>query len=67
MNEGKVNRYDYKEGIIPGEPEVIIIYSNYLIILNCSDLLWEKKCFCDWENFMKFEIEGWEFAKNLDH
>ena len=32
---------------------------------NCSDLLWEKKCFCDWEKLLKFEAEGWEFANIL--
>ena len=31
LNEGKVARYSYKEGIIPGEPEVIIISSNHVI------------------------------------
>ena len=33
---------------------------------NCSDLLWEKKmCSSDWEKLLKFEDEGWEFAKIL--
>ena len=50
LNEGKVARYSYKEGIIPGEPEVTIILSKHVIgyiiskkmifcFLNCSDLL----------------------------
>ena len=30
---------------------------------NCSDLLWEKKCSSDQEKLLKFEAEGWEFAK----
>ena len=29
---------------------------------NCSGLLWEKN---DWEKLLKFEAEGWEFAKIL--
>ena len=32
---------------------------------NCSDLLWENKCSSDWEKLLKFEAEGWEFAKFL--
>ena len=32
---------------------------------NCSDLLWEKNCSSDWEKLLKFEAEGWEFAKRL--
>ena len=32
---------------------------------NCSDLLWEKNCASDREKLLKFEAEGWEFAKNL--
>ena len=32
---------------------------------NCSDLLWEKKCYSDHEKLLKFETEGWEFAKFL--
>ena len=32
---------------------------------NCSDLLWEKNCSGDWEELLKFEAEGWEFAKFL--
>ena len=36
LNEGKVARYSYKEGIIPGEPEVIIISSNQVITLTCQ-------------------------------
>ena len=50
LNEGKVARHSYKEGIIPGEPEVIIISSDHVIryiiskemvfcFLNCSVLL----------------------------
>jgi hypothetical protein len=50
LNKGKVDRYSYKEGIMPGEPEVIIISSNHVIryiiskemvfcFPNCSDLL----------------------------
>ena len=32
---------------------------------NCSDLLWEKICSSDREQFLKFEAEGQEFAKIL--
>ena len=32
---------------------------------NCSDLLWEKNNSSDWEKLLKFEAEGWEFAKIL--
>ena len=32
---------------------------------NSSDLLWEKKCSSDREKLLKFEAEGWEFAKFL--
>ena len=32
---------------------------------NCSDLLWEKIVFSDWEKLLKFEAEGQEFAKFL--
>ena len=32
---------------------------------NCSDLLWEKKCSSDWEELLKFEAEGREFANFL--
>ena len=32
---------------------------------NCTDLLWEKNCSCDWGKFLKFEAECWEFAKIL--
>ena len=32
---------------------------------NCSDLLWEKKCFSDWEFFLKFEAKDQEFANFL--
>ena len=32
---------------------------------NCSDLQWEKNCSSDRVNLLKFEAEGWEFAKNL--
>ena len=32
---------------------------------NCSDLLWEKKCFSDREKPLKLEAEGREFAKIL--
>ena len=32
---------------------------------NCSDLLWEKKCFSEWEKLLKFEDEGQEFANFL--
>ena len=32
---------------------------------NCSDLLWEKNCSSDREKLLKFEGEGWEFAKLL--
>ena len=32
---------------------------------NCSDLLWEKKCYSDREKLLKFEAEGREFAKIL--
>ena len=32
---------------------------------NCSDLLWEKNWSRDREKILKFEAEGWEFAKSL--
>ena len=32
---------------------------------NCSDLLWEKICSSDREQFLKFEAEGQEFSKVL--
>ena len=40
-------------------PQMVFCYQN------CSDLLWEKKCSSDGENFLKFEAEGWKFAKIL--
>jgi hypothetical protein len=39
--------------------EMVLCYQN------CSDLLWEKKCFSDREKRLKFEAEGQEFAKFL--
>ena len=33
---------------------------------NCSVLLWEKNCSSDREKLLKFEAEGWEFAKFWD-
>ena len=30
-----------------------------------SDQLWKKNCSSDQEKNLKFEAEGWEFAKNL--
>ena len=38
---------------------LVFFYQNY------SFLLWEKKCSSDWEKLLKFEAEGWEFAKGL--
>ena len=32
---------------------------------NCSDLLWEKNVLVTEEKLLKFEAEGWEFAKFL--
>ena len=32
---------------------------------NCSDLFVRKKCSGDWEDILKLEAEGWEFAKCL--
>ena len=32
---------------------------------NWSDLLWEKKRSSDREKILKFEAEGWDFAKVL--
>ena len=41
------------------DKEMVFCYQN------CSDLLWEKNCSSDRENFLKFEAEGREFAKIL--
>ena len=32
---------------------------------NCPDLLWEKKCFSDWEKLLKYKAEGREYANIL--
>ena len=38
---------------------------NGILLPNCSDLPWEKKCSSDREKLLKFEAEGREFTKNL--
>ena len=34
---------------------------------NCSDLLWEKKCYSDREKLLKFESEGYNGVNTLFH
>ena len=43
------------------------MWSNGIFLQNCSDLLWEKKCYSDREKLLKFEAEGHEFQKFWDH
>ena len=56
MFEFFYDRPIHKEGAYNG---MVFCYQN------CSDLLWEKTCSIDWEKLLKFEAEGWEFAKVL--
>ena len=44
-----------------GSQEIVFCYQN------CSDLLWEKNDMVIKKKLLKFEAEGREFAKFLDH
>ena len=56
MNEGNVGNLNLN---CKTTSKMVFCYQN------CSDLLWEKNCSSDREKNLKFEAEGWEFAKIL--
>ena len=49
----------------PADSSLLICTKVVFCYQNCSDLLWEKNCSSDREKLLKFEAEGWEFARIL--